>query len=167
MAIRTERPGDIAGIRLTNLAAFPGEAEANLVDRLRTEAHPTISLVADVEDVIFGHILFSPVTLSAAPDLLVMGLAPMAVMPSHQRQGIGSALVASGVDHCRRIGAAAVVVLGHPGFYPRFGFVPASGFGLRCEYEVPDDAFMAMELAHGVLTGLDGVVSYHPAFASV
>jgi putative acetyltransferase len=167
MEIRAERPRDVAQIRLLNIAAFNREAEANLVDLLRTDAHPTISLVADVGGEIAGHILFSPVTVSARPELLVMGLAPMGVIPQKQRQGIGSALVERGVDECRRLGAAALVVLGHPGFYPRFGFAPASRFGLRSEYDVPEDVFMAMELAEGVLTAAPGLVTYHPAFATV
>jgi putative acetyltransferase len=167
MEIRGERPGDVGQIRSINLAAFGGAAEANLVDALRTGAEPMISLIAEIDREIVGHILFSPVIISSHPEVLAMGLAPMAVIPPRQRQGIGSALVERGVEECRRIGAAAVVVLGHPEFYPRFGFLPASGFGLRCQYDVPDDAFMAMELARGVLIGKDGVVTYHPAFASL
>ena len=168
MDIRLERPTDISRVRSVNLAAFGGEAEANVVDILRTDAHPTISLVAAVDGEIVGHILFSPVTVSSQPELLAMGLAPMAVIPSHQRQGIGSALVHRGIEECRRIGAAAVVVLGHPTFYPRFGFAPASTFGLRSEFDVPDDVFMVMELTRDVFSeAKDQVVSYHPALASV
>ena len=168
MGIRAERPNDVSQVRLVNLAAFETAAEANIVDVLRNEAHPTISLVAEVDGEIVGHILFSPVTVSSRPGLFALGLAPMAVVPSHQRLGIGSALVEQGIEECRRIGASAVVVLGNPPFYPRFGFVPASTFGVRCEYEVPDEVFMAMELARGVFTeAKGGIVSYHPAFASV
>jgi len=167
MEIRAERPGDVARIRSINLAAFTGAAEANLVDALRSDAKPLISLVAEIDREIVAHILFSPVVISSHPEVLAMGLAPMAVIPARQRQGIGSALVEQGVEECRRIGAAAIVVLGHPEFYPRFGFSPASRFGLRCEYAVPNEAFMTMELARGVLTGKDGVVTYHPAFKSL
>ena len=97
----------------------------------------------------------------------MMGLAPMAVAPARQRGGIGSALVRAGLERCREMGAAAVVVLGHPDFYPRFGFLPAARLGLSCEYDVPAEAFMAMELEPNGLRGAAGIVSYHPAFAGV
>ena len=96
-----------------------------------------------------------------------MGLAPMAVLPGRQRQGIGSALVRSGLDECRRFGFDAVVVLGHADYYPRFGFVRASTFGLMSEYDVPDDVFLALELRLGTLGQGGGTIRYHPAFAAV
>jgi putative acetyltransferase len=96
-----------------------------------------------------------------------MGLAPMAVRLEYQNQGTGSALVRSGLQACREVGAPAVFVLGHPGFYPRFGFIPASRFGLNCEYDVPDEAFMALELEPGALLGAEGVVKFHPDFQGV
>ena len=135
------------------------------MDALRDAASPIISLVATIDGSLVGHILFSPVTLAKWPDLKVMGLAPMAVRPAWQRQGIGSALAAAGVESCRQLGSEAVVVLGHAGFYPRFGFVPASRFGIGCEYDAADENFMALELAPGILTGKPGTIRYHPAFA--
>jgi putative acetyltransferase len=96
-----------------------------------------------------------------------MGLAPMAVLPARQRQGIGSALVRDGLGRCRELGYEAVVVLGHPGYYPRFGFVPASRFGIGCEYDVPAEVFMALELVPGALRGKPGTIRYHPAFAEL
>jgi putative acetyltransferase len=93
-----------------------------------------------------------------------MGLAPMAVLPAHQRRGVGSSLVRAGLDVCRHRGVDAVVVLGHAAFYPRFGFQPASRFGIRSEYDVPDDVFMAIELRPGALAGPAGLVRYHAAF---
>jgi putative acetyltransferase len=141
--------------------------EADLVDALRAQATPLMSYVAELDGTIAGHILFSPVTLLSHPDLAIMGLAPMAVLPTLQRQGIGSALVRTGLDACRDMGAGAVIVLGHAEYYPRFGFVPASRFGIRSEYDVPDDVFMAIELIPGFLAPRPGTIRYHPAFGSV
>ena len=166
MRIRRERPADVAGVRHVNESAFDTPLEANLVDRLRAEATPLISLVADDDGLIVGHILFSPVTLSSDDGVRVLGLAPMAVLPDRQRRGIGSSLVHAGLDECRMKGAAAVVVLGHPKYYPRFGFRPASSFGITGEYDVPDDVFMALELMPGVLAG-KGTIRYHPAFKAL
>jgi putative acetyltransferase len=167
MQIRLERPDDIAAVAAVNRAAFETGSEADLVDVLRERARPIVSMVADDDGSIVGHILFSPVTLSGHPDVKIMGLAPMAVLPAAQRRGIGSALARAGLDRCRQLPAAAVVVLGHPAYYPRFGFVPASRFGIACEYDVPDDAFMALELEPGSLHGKPGTIRYHQAFANV
>lgn len=167
MNIRPERPADIAGIRAVNLTAFETSTEANLVDVLREQAEPIVSLVADDGEAIVGHILFSPVTLTAHSDVRIIGLAPMAVLPARQRQGIGSALVNEGLKQCRQLGFGAVIVLGHAEYYPRFGFTPASRFGLGCQYDVPEDVFMVLELEQGTLNGKAGTIHYHPAFASV
>lgn len=167
MQIRPEQPGDFAAVRAVHSAAFDRPAEADLVAALRAQAGPIISLVADADGSIAGHICFSRVTLSGHAGLAIMGLAPMAVLPAAQRRGIGSALVRGGLDRCTQHGCCAVVVLGHPEYYPRFGFVPASGFGIRSEYDVPDAAFMVRELEAGVLDGRPGTIRYHAAFASV
>lgn len=164
LIIRAEEPQDIAGIRLANGAAFDSTVEADIVDSLRQQARPFVSLVAiDVEGVI-GHIAFSPMALESQPEVPLAGLAPMAVVPSRQRAGIGSSLVRAGLDECRRLGFVAVVVLGHAEYYPRFGFLSASTFGLSPEIDVPDEAFMALELQPGALGRHRGVVRYHPAF---
>ena len=147
-----------------NTAAFATRLEADLVDIVRQTTDPIISLVADDGEKIIGHILFSPVTLSGQPDATIMGLAPMAVLPSEQRRGIGSALVREGLTHCKKVGAGAVVVVGHPNYYPRFGFRPAGTFNLKSEYDVPDDVFMALELTPGYLQGKAGTIHYHSAF---
>jgi len=167
MKIREEAASDVAAIRDVNRAAFGTDSEARLVDLLRDRAAPIVSLVAEHAGAIVAHICFSPVTLSGHDDLNLMGLAPMAVLPSEQRRGIGSALVRAGLERCADLSCAAVVVLGHPEYYPRFGFVPASRFGIGSEYEVPDDVFMVLELQPGRLRGRSGTARYHPAFAMV
>ena len=165
MRVRAERTADVDAVHELNRAAFEGPDEARIVDALRGAVTPLVSLVAEVDGAVVGHILFSPVTVGPALHLPLMGLAPMAVLPAHQRKGIGSALVRAGLDACRELGAVGVVVLGHAAYYPRFGFVPASRFGLGCEYDVPDDVFMTLELVAGGLAGHAGIVRYHEAFA--
>jgi putative acetyltransferase len=166
MRVRPEAQADHAAVHGINVAAFGGETEARLVAMLREQARPVVSLVAEDGGIVIGHIMFSPVSLHGFGGLM-MGLAPMAVAPAHQRHGIGSALVRAGLERCREIGAEAVVVLGHPDFYPRFGFLPAARFGLTCEYDVPAEAFMVLELERHALRGATGTVSYHRAFASI
>lgn len=167
MQIRLESAADVSAIRAVNLAAFETALEADLVAALRAEAAPLISMVAEDGPAIVGHILFSPVTLDSDPALQIAGLAPMAVIPARQRQGIGSLLVRQGLEQCRRAGFSACVVLGHAEYYPRFGFAPASRFDLRSEYDVPDDVFMAMELMPGALARTSGTVRYHKVFAGL
>ena len=167
MHIRAEEPNDLAAVHAVNAAAFDTSAEADLVDALRGKVEPLVSLVAEVSGSIVGHILFSPVELGDHSDSHLMGLGPMAVMPEQQRRGIGAALVREGLRRCRELGCDAVVVLGHPAYYPRFGFVPASKYGISSEYDVPDDVFMLIELRPGALRGVAGTVSYDEAFGSV
>lgn len=167
MLIRDETPSDYDAVRALNEAAFGTDTEARLVDALREQASPLVSLIAEQDGAIVGHILFSPVTLSGHDDLKIMGLAPMAVTPARQRQGIGSSLVGAGLERCRTLGAGAVVVLGHPAFYPRFGFVPSTRFGIDCEYGVPEDAFMVVELEPEFLRGASGTIRYHAAFRNL
>lgn len=113
---------------------------------------------------IVGHILFSPVILQGHTDLRLMGLGPVAVVPEFQRKGIGTALTRAGLDECRRLGVAAVVVLGYPEYYGRFGFKPARVFSIKSEYDNAGDAFMVLELIPGCLKSLSGVIEYHPSF---
>ncbi|MFA5494330.1 MAG: N-acetyltransferase [Porticoccaceae bacterium] len=164
MHIRDEQRHDRAAVHRLNTLAFDTPAEADLVDALRGAAQPIVSLVADDDGTIAGHILFTPVSLPGHAELKIMGLAPMAVTPGRQRGGLGSQLVAAGLECCRRLGFGAVVVLGHPDFYPRFGFAPATRFGIGCAYDVPAEAFMAMELQPGYLAKASGTIRYHPAF---
>lgn len=165
MRVRSETDADRAAVRTVNEAAFESSAEADIVDSLRArEGGEVVSLVAERDGVIVGHILFSRVAIAGHEELKLMGLGPMAVLPRHQRKGVGSALVLDGLIRCREIGTQAVVVVGHPQFYPRFGFVPASRYAIRCEYDVPDDVFMLVELARGSLNGVSGLVVYDEAF---
>jgi putative acetyltransferase len=167
MLIRTEQVKDVPTIHAINRAAFNSATEADVVDVLRAGAENVISIVAEEDGQIVGHIMFSPVQLTGAADVRAMALAPMAVTPERQRAGIGSTLVRAGLDECQRLGIGAVFVVGHPTYYPRFGFKPASSLGFICEFEVADEAFMVAELADGVLDGKTATVHFHPAFTGV
>ena len=172
--VREETAGDLAAIREIHTAAFGRPAEAGLVDALRTRVRPYVGLVA-VEDAgaggpgrVAGHIAFSAATLEAYSVVFpVMALGPMAVRPDRQRRGIGSALVRAGLAALHQAGHDLVVVVGHPAFYPRFGFIPARPRGLLCEYPVPDEVFMVAELTPGALRGRRGLVRYAAEFAAV
>ncbi|HEY7180006.1 MAG TPA: N-acetyltransferase [Blastocatellia bacterium] len=165
MTVRPEKPEDVPAIRVVNEQAFGRPAEADLVDALRRNGKATLSLVAEDNACIVGHILFSPVTIqSNETELIGIGLAPLAVIPERQNQGIGSMLVEEGLKRLREAGHRLVVVLGHPNYYPRFGFVPASSFNVKSEYDVADEVFMAMELREGALRDQSGIARYQPEF---
>lgn len=170
MNIRKEQPTDIEKIWKVNSDAFETEAEANLVNALRSSECTYISLVAETETNVVGHILFTPVELIGDKNknkLKIMGLAPMAVLGQCQNKGIGSKLVKTGLGHCQSLGYDAVVVLGHASYYPKFGFVPSVKYGIKSEYEVPDEVFMILELVPKSLECHAGVIRYHEAFNSV
>jgi putative acetyltransferase len=168
MITRHERPSDKAAIYQVQTRAFAGVAEADLVDRLRANNKATLSLVAEDEGLIVGHILFSPATIETATGSLSgLGLAPLAVVPERQRQGIGSLLIEEGLKQCRAAKHSFVVVLGHADYYPRFGFVPASRFNIKSEYDVADENFMALELQPNALNNCAGVAHYQPEFIQV
>jgi putative acetyltransferase len=146
-----------------NEAAFGRPDEANLVDRLRSEGVMLASVVAELEKRIVGHILFSRMSIETdGGSIPAAALAPMAVLPELQRQGIGGRLIRHGLDLLRRRGEHIVIVLGHPDYYPRFGF--SSGKARSLESPFPPDAFMAMELSPGALDGIRGKVRYPAAF---
>lgn len=165
--VRAETPADYEAIASLTRCAFNNEAEVNLINALRQQAADGIALVAEQHGQIVGHILFSAATLDNAPKTRLMALAPMAVSNVLQHQGIGSALVRAGLEQCKKQGVAAVVVMGHPAYYPRFGFTPASRFNISCPWQAPDNAFMLLELTPGALKGKSGQVQYHPAFATL
>ena len=166
--IRPEKKEDIKKIRQLNDKAFGQTNEGSLVDALRKDNALLVSLVAEKDQRIVGHIAFSPVdVVTANLGSKVLGLGPMAVLPEYQRSGIGSKLMESGLEECKNAGWNAVVVLGHPDFYPRFGFVPSIDFKIKCCYDVPDDVFMAVELEENALDKVKGTAQYHPAFEIV
>ena len=165
-AIRKEYLGDLETIRKVNHLAFKRDAEARLVDRLRTDGLVITSLVAVEGHHVIGHILFSELPIETGFAVIRgAALAPMAVTPSRQRQGVGSSLVREGLEECRRLGVAVVVVLGHLNYYPRFGFSPEKARCIRSKYSGAH--FMALELAPGVLDGVLGTVIYPPPFSEV
>lgn len=161
MEIRAEDPGDIKQVREVLRSAFRTEAESRLVDALRASGQAVISLVAVRAGDVLGHILFSPVTTAPPGEAKGLGLAPLAVRPAAQSQGIGSRLVQEGLRLCEETGYDFCVVLGDPRYYQRFGFEKASAFGIRNEYGL-DEEFMIRRFSGRRVQGL---VRYSPEFA--
>jgi putative acetyltransferase len=157
VTIRPETPVDYPAIHAINQAAFAQPDEADLVDRLRAEGAVLLSLVAELDGAIAGHILFTRMHVADSP---AVALAPVAVDPARQRQGIGAALIGRGLDLLRDAGERIVIVVGHPDYYPRFGFTRINGI----EHPFPPEVFMALELTPGALAGVTGPVRYPPAF---
>ena len=163
LSIRPEKPGEHETVRAINRRAFGGEDEARLVDNLRGAGLVRLSLVAVRDDEMVGHILFSELLIETEEGTLdALALAPVAVVPEHHRKGIGSELVGRGLEACRAAGHRIVIVLGHPDFYPRFGFSPDLAKNLSAPFS--GDAFMAAELVPGALDGVAGTVKYPAAF---
>ncbi len=163
MQVRAEQPGDWEGVREVNRLAFGREDEARLVDALRTDGHVRLSLVAVEDERIIGHIVFSDLPiLTPHGTLSALALVPLAVLPARQRQGIGSRLVREGLRACTEAGYRIVVVLGHPDYYPRFGFSARLTERLQAPFSGP--AFMALELVPDALASVTGEVRYPPPF---
>lgn len=158
MVIRDVVPADLPAIHAVVAAAFGQADEALLVDRLRADGDALVELVAEADGEIVGHVLFSPLGIG---DLGGAALAPLAIAPAHQRCGLGGALTRAGLDRCRQLGVPAVVVLGHPGYYPRFGFDAALAAPLAAPFSGP--SLMAIELRPDALVG-GGALRYAPAF---
>lgn len=179
LQIRAETKADEKAIFKLNVAAFESDAEAKLIDKLRADASPFISLVAELDGEIVGHIMFTPVTMvrkfagvtikSAVKNkkLKMMGLAPLCVLPEQQNEGIGTALVEAGFEACKAIDYTASVVLGNPFYYKRFGFVPTAEFNIDSEFRIPKELFMAVEFVPKALRWRAGRVLYHQAFAEL
>lgn len=166
-AIRPETAADHAAIERVNTLAFGRELEARIVSGVRgTEAFvPELSLVLEQDGEIVAHVLLSRVQIEGnAAVTAVLGLGPVAVLPERQRQGFGSRLIRAGLERAAALGFAGVILLGHPTYYPRFGFQPASGYGMRLPFSVADEAFMARPLRPGGLDDVAGVVLFSEPF---
>ena len=162
--IRDEIPEDVDAIRHVHLEAFGGDTEARIVDRLRERGKTVISLVTCLNGEVAGHVVFSPVIFADAPDTFrALGLGPVGVRPKWQARGLGSALVREGIRRCQHEGYDALVVLGGPTYYARFGFEPAHVVGLENEWGVGDE-FMVLKLRQGALDRVRGLVRYSPEF---
>ena len=162
--IRKEHPDDVTAIRDVNKRAFGQNQEGNIIDALRSNGAALLSLVATLNGRVVGHIMYSPLSVG---EVTGAGLGPMAVLPEHQRQGIGSKLVLAGNEKLKDGGCPFIIVVGHPSFYPRFGFRPASSHGISCEWEVPDDVFMLSVLDETKMQGVSGLARYRPEFSTV
>jgi len=166
ITIREEQHQDRNAIREVNIQAFGQNQEADLIDKIRRSCNDLISLVALIKRTIVGHICFSPVTIeSKVKTIQGMGLAPMTVLPAFQRKGIGTELVRDGIERVKKKGFPFIIVLGHASYYPRFGFEPASHYGIRCEWDVPDSAFMILLLDEPEMRESAGLARYLPEFA--
>ncbi len=164
LQIRPETPADVEAIRRVERDAFDGDDEPALVDALRDAGHLLLSLVAEDDGEIVGHIAFSPMTVDSDTDTYAaICLAPLAVTPSRQKQGIGTALMHAALDELRATVESAVFLLGHPNYYPRFGFRPGRDFDVH--YQDDRDAFMALELQPGALDNVSGTAHFAPEFA--
>jgi len=167
LIIRPERENDTLKIREVNDSAFGQKNEGILIERLRQTENfiPELSLVAELNDEIIGHILFYPVIIrSPTSKFRSISLGPMAVSPEYQRQGIGSQMVKEGLETAKTLGHKSVIVVGHPEYYPRFGFKPASQWKIKVPFDVPDEAFLALELVIDELKGKSGTVEYPEEF---
>lgn len=164
--IRPEADQDRAAIWYVNQKAFGGDDEANLVDALRDGGFVEVSLVVEADGEVVGHILFSQLSIvTKVGTVVALSLAPMAVLPSHQRRGIGSRLVEAGLDACRERGHKIVLVLGHPDFYPRFGFSAELARPLESPFR-GGEAWMALELVPDALEGVEGRVEFSQPFSA-
>jgi putative acetyltransferase len=163
LTVRREHPADWSVIRVINEAAFNRRDEADLVDGLRTDDAVLLSLVAALDKRVVGHVLFSRIWIEGDGEpVAAAALAPIAVLPSHQRRGIGEQLIRNGLDRLREQHEQIVIVLGHPDYYSRFGFSNEKARSLESPF--PPEAFLALELFSHALNGLRGKVRYPAAF---
>ena len=170
--IRQEKPEDYTLVYQVNEKAFGQDSEAKLVEALRKNKEvfvPELSLIALYKEQVIGHILFTKINILKTDNQFQesLALAPMAVLPQMQLKGIGSSLIKEGLKKARDLGFTSVIVLGHPDYYPKFGFIPASDYNIKTTFEVPENAFMAIELTKGALKENAGTVCYPKEFENV
>jgi putative acetyltransferase len=168
--IRAEKPGDYLAVKKVHDQAFGQPNEGLLVEKLRLNPDfiPALSLVAEMDGSIIGHILFFPIKVKGpAASYDALALAPMAVLPDLQKKGMGGQLITKGLETAQALGFRSVIVVGHPEYYPRFGFVPASRWGIQAPFDLPDEVFMAKELVADGLKEVSGMVAYPGEFEEV
>jgi putative acetyltransferase len=163
VTIRPETASDAEAVFRVELEAFGEEMEPRLVEALRAAGRVLLSLVAEEDGRIVGHVLFTAMSIeSDEASFPAVCLGPLAVLPEYQRRGIGGRLLEEGLRQLRQAGHSAVFLLGHPSYYPRFGFRPAREFGVS--YQDSRDAFQAIELRPGALAGVSGRAVFAPEF---
>lgn len=170
IVIRQEKATDYPAVYNVHTKAFGRKDEARLTDRLRLSDIfiPELSLVAICDNELVGHIMFTEVSVvDDDRETVSLSLAPMAVIPVMQREGIGSLLVNSGLSKARELGYESVIVLGHREYYPRFGFEPTNKWGIKAPFNVPDHVFMGLELVEGAFSGVRGIVRYAREFQEI
>ena len=167
VTIRPEKPEDYQLVYDINQKAFNREAEARLVEKLRKTSRfiPNLSLVAIKDKKLVGHVLFSIIFIKTdSKSIPVLALAPIAVLPEYQKQGIGSLLIREGIKKCKNLGYKAIILVGYPNYYPRFGFTPAKEKGLNLSFDAPEEAFMVYEIIPKTLKGVKGTIEFPPEF---
>ena len=168
ITIRKENQSDYSDVFNLNKVAFEQDAESKLIDLLRKGLAfiPELSIVAETNDEIVGHILFTKIKIKAenGNEYSSLALAPMSVTPKFQSKGIGGKLIKHGLNTAKELGYESVIVLGHKDYYPKFGFKVASLWNIKAPFEVPDEAFMAIELVENGLEGISGIVKYSKEF---
>ncbi|TET36803.1 MAG: N-acetyltransferase [Planctomycetota bacterium] len=163
--VRRETNTDVEAVREINTLAFEGPSEARIVDSLRKNCSDILPLVAEVDGKIVGHILFSPAVIEIGGNKINgMGLAPMSVLSEYRNKGVGGELINAGIKALKDT-CPFIIVLGHADYYPRFGFERASKYGIRCEWEAPDEAFMIIVFDKEKMKGVKGTAKYRPEFA--
>lgn len=168
MKVRAEIPADSPAIRAIHLLAFPTPQESELVDRLRNNGAASLSMVAEYQRAVIGHVLFSPVQLGEGPAAVDgLGLAPVGVLPHRQKQGVGTLMISEALRKLAADKCPFVVVLGDPAFYARFGFRPAREFGVHCKWEALADAFMLLPIDIDRVSRASGLARYRDEFDSL